>query len=316
MVSQLRKPTLRHFSLFLFLVPNSSGHPDFVDTERSDVLDNRSSSVVAHGLLLALSVLLITLLYLTASCVLRTHRHLGTVDSVLAVEHIGAVHVDFGCIHVLDHVLLYLSVVVKHRQGVCQVLGLILFFLVVPANLLLNLVYLSLDVVKTPLLTFLHLNHHFLDLLKLLETVGLHLFELLLLRHQHVQACLVWLPEECVLHHFAALSVWVIGLKTCLSVLNPVRVEPTLWLSLNGLLLVCDVVGGLFLRVLHLSEGDVICHLLSLLSFLDARLQGLGKDGRLPYGTGLKLLVVVVPFEPRLRLLRLDAETHVVELRH
>ena len=112
MVSQLRKPTLCHFSLFLFLVSYSSSHPDFVDTKRSNVLDDRRSSVVAHGLLLALAMLLIALLYLTASGVLCTHRNLGTVDSVLAVENIGAVHVDFSCVDVLDHVLLNLSVVV------------------------------------------------------------------------------------------------------------------------------------------------------------------------------------------------------------
>lgn len=74
-----------------------------------------------------------------------------------------------------------------------------LIFLMVLVYLLLHRIDLSLNVVEGPLLRLLHLNHHLLDLLELLETVSLHLLKLLLLRHQHVQSSFL-LAKEGVLY--------------------------------------------------------------------------------------------------------------------
>ena len=80
-----------------------------------------------------------------------------------------------------------------------------LIFLMVLVYLLLHCIDLSLDVVEGPLLRLLHLNHHFLDLLELLETVSLHLLKLLLLRHQHVQSSFL-LAKEGVLYYSAVVA--------------------------------------------------------------------------------------------------------------
>ena len=82
---------------------------------------------------------------------------------------------------------------------------LFLLFLVVRVQLLLHWLYLRLYVVEGPLLWLLHLNHHFLDLLELLETVSLHLLKLLLLRHQHVQSSFL-LAKEGVLYCSAVVA--------------------------------------------------------------------------------------------------------------
>ena len=63
----------------------------------------------------------------------------------------------------------------------CQILGVVLFLLVIIVNFLLNLVNLTLNIAKTPLLGLLHLHHHLLNLFELLETVSLHFLELFLL---------------------------------------------------------------------------------------------------------------------------------------
>jgi len=55
------------------------------------------------------------------------------------------------------------------------------------------------DISERPLLRFLHLDHHFLDLFKLLERVGLHWLKLLLLWNKHVQTCLLILSKESML---------------------------------------------------------------------------------------------------------------------
>jgi hypothetical protein len=88
---------------------------------------------------------------------------------------------------------------------VAQVLGIIQLLLVVVINLLLNLIYLSLDISERPLLRLLHLDHHLLDLLELLEGVSLHRLKLLLLRDKHVEAGLVITPKESMLDDFAIL---------------------------------------------------------------------------------------------------------------
>lgn len=99
----------------------------------------------------------------------------------MTVENICTVQVNARRVDVLDHVIPQLRVVVGHGQAVGEVVLLLLVFLVVLIDLLLHLADLGLDVVEGPLLRFLHLNHHLLDLLELLETVGLHLLQLLLL---------------------------------------------------------------------------------------------------------------------------------------
>ena len=76
-----------------------------------------------------------------------------------------------------------------------QILSHVLFFLMIYINFVLNIINLTLNVVEGPLLRLLHLNHHFLDLFELLETVGLHLLKLLLFLNKHAQAS-VFVTEE------------------------------------------------------------------------------------------------------------------------
>jgi hypothetical protein len=85
------------------------------------------------------------------------------------------------CVDVLDHVLPYLRVVVEHRHGVSHVPSVVLLLVRIGVHFFLDFVDLPLNVVETPLLRFLHLNHHLLDLFELLETVRLHLLKLFLL---------------------------------------------------------------------------------------------------------------------------------------
>lgn len=63
-----------------------------------------------------------------------------------------------------------------------------MFFLHVLVDRALDRVDFSLDLVEAPLLRFLHLDHHFLNLFELLETVCLHFFKLFLLVYKHLQA--------------------------------------------------------------------------------------------------------------------------------
>ena len=76
-----------------------------------------------------------------------------------------------------------------------------------------------LDIVERPLLGFLHLDHHLLDLLKLLEAVGLHFLELLLFRDKHIQA-------------FAGLLTTIFGLEK--PIFSPLRD------AMQGMKIFCD----------------------------------------------------------------------------
>ena len=70
--------------------------------------------------------------------------------------------------------------------------------------LIFNIVDLCLNIIERPLLAFLHLNHHFLNLFELLETIGLHFFKLFLFRYEHIKSCLI-ISKEGMLNHFIAL---------------------------------------------------------------------------------------------------------------
>jgi hypothetical protein len=162
------------------------------------VLRQDSLAAATNCLLTALASCWITLLHRWAGIILLTKRHLGAVDSILAIEDIGAVHVDWSGIYCPNHVIFNLRIERGHRQTVRQILSVIHFFAVVLINFLLDLVDLSLDVTKRPLLGLLHLDHHLLNLLELLETVCLHLFQLFLLLNQHIQACFLIISKKCV----------------------------------------------------------------------------------------------------------------------
>jgi len=99
----------------------------------------------------------------------------------LTVKHIRAIQVDSGRIHIFNHIIFDLAVIVEHRQAVSHVLLYSLVFFGVFVHLCLNFIDFRLNVVEGPLLRFLHLDHHFLDLFELLEGVGLHLLKGLLL---------------------------------------------------------------------------------------------------------------------------------------
>ena len=66
-----------------------------------------------------------------------------------------------------------------------HVLREVLLLLAVLIYFLLDFINLTLNVVETPLLRLLHLNHHLLDLLELLEAIRLHFLQLLLLCDEH-----------------------------------------------------------------------------------------------------------------------------------
>jgi hypothetical protein len=184
-VSQLSKLHPGSLTLLGFLVTNCSCHSNFLHAQVGDILHYLSAFVVTDKVCLALSSLLVALIYVTARSILVAHGHLATVVSVLAVKEVGAVHIECGCVHVFDQVLFHLCVVVQHGQGMSHVLSEVLLFLAVLIYFLLNFIDLALDVVETPLLRLLHLNHHLLNLFELLEAVSLHFLQLLLFCHQH-----------------------------------------------------------------------------------------------------------------------------------
>jgi len=90
----------------------------------------------------------------------------------------------------------------------------------------LDIINLRLHIIKRPLLWLLHLNHHSLDLFELLETVSLHLFELLLLWYEQMKAhgrCRIigrvydLMFKECMLNLLAWWSCWITDTLLCSS---------------------------------------------------------------------------------------------------
>jgi len=132
-------------------------------------------------LLSAVATSLVTFFNLGACVIFLANRHLCAVNSVLAVEYVRTIEVNLRRIDVLDHIASKLREIIRHSQRVAQVLSIIQLLLVVFINLLLNLIYLRLDISERPLLGLLHLDHHLLDLLELLERISLHRLKLFLL---------------------------------------------------------------------------------------------------------------------------------------
>jgi len=92
-------------------------------------------------------------------------------------------------------------------------------------HLILNIIYFNLNIIEWPLLRLLHLNHHLLNLLKLLEIICLHFFNLFLLRYQHVQTILIF-PKILMLY-----SILTWRLQTWFWILNPAFVKFILLLN-------------------------------------------------------------------------------------
>jgi len=210
-LSKLRKTHLCYFTLLGLLVTDGTSHSKFIDAEVGDILHNRCSSVVAHALFLAPSVFLITLLNVAACIVLLAYAYFTTILSILAVKDIRTVHCNSGGVDIFNHILFYLRVVIKHGHRMRHVLGIVLLLLAVGVNFSLYLINLSLNVIETPLLGFLHLNHHLFDLFELLEAVGGHLLELLLFGDKHVKARLITLPKECMFNNFSSILGSLLG---------------------------------------------------------------------------------------------------------
>lgn len=165
----------------------------------------------------------------------------------------------FGSIaHLLHHIVFQLLIidVVSHRQTVRKVLSIIHLSFMMQINLLLNLVYLRLNVVETPLLTLLHLDHHLLDLFELLETVGLHLLELLLFLDQHLETFLVF-AEEGVLGQLAVLG-FCLDCHAGLSIFSKALVELVLWEDDLLLRLLSDVSHIPFGLISELNVTDLV----------------------------------------------------------
>lgn len=153
----------------------------------------------------------------------------------------------------------------------------VLLFLAIVIHFVLNLIYLTLNVVEAPLLRLLHLNHHLLNLFELLEAICLHFFKLFLLCNKHSQT--ITLPKKCMLNNSSAVlnCLGVVNFKARVHVMHPVLVKVvklSTILALSYLLLrllvsSCDYV--LLLHVLlllgisYLSVCNVSYHLLSLL---------------------------------------------------
>ena len=172
-------------------------------SHRSSILNDLSPSCFAHFLLSAVATSLVTFFNLGACVIFLANRHLCAVNSVLAVENVRAIKVNLRRIDVLDHIASKLRKIIRHSQWVAQVLRIIQLLLVVVINLLLNLIYLRLDISERPLLGLLHLDHHLLDLLELLERISLHRLKLFLLWDKHVETSLIVVTKESMLDEFA-----------------------------------------------------------------------------------------------------------------
>ena len=135
----------------------------------------------AHLLSSAFLCGLVTLLNQTASIILFTYRNLSAVDAILTVHSVRAVETSgFGSrkeLLRLVHIRLDCcrsAQTVDHSvklRGHLLPLTLILLFILL--HLLLQILDLRLNIAEGPLLRLLHLNHHFLNLFKLLEIVSL-----------------------------------------------------------------------------------------------------------------------------------------------
>jgi len=69
-------------------------------------------------LLCAVAVVLAALLYGGTSVIFLANRHFCAVDTILAVEDVGAIHVHIGRVYVFNHVTAKFLEVVGHRQRV------------------------------------------------------------------------------------------------------------------------------------------------------------------------------------------------------
>ena len=140
------------------------------------ILSEYRLPTTAKSLFSAFASFMIAFIENRACVILLTHRDLWAIGSILTIENIGAIHVDRGGINIFNHIIPQFLVVRSHSHTMSQILSVIQFFFMITVNFLLNLVYLCLNIAKTPLLTFLHLDHHFLNLIELLKAISLHFF--------------------------------------------------------------------------------------------------------------------------------------------
>lgn len=121
---------------------------------------------------------------------------------------------------------------ISHCKSLSQIQCWSLFFLVIlflscryisnwflnPLLRIFDIINLSLNIAEGPLLTLLHLNHHFLNLFKLLETIWLHFFKLLLFRNKHIKPNF-FISKESMLDHFIVLIF--LKLDSCFCIFIP-----------------------------------------------------------------------------------------------
>lgn len=158
---------------------------------------------------------LVTFLNQAACIILSTNRYLCTVRPILTVHLIRTIH-SFYLLR-LEQLLCRCSWCCLIRPcdshieanffKLCLKISLpSLLVLPISFHLLFKILNLYLDIVEWPLLWFLHLDHHLLNLLELLEIVSLHLLDLFLLRDQHIHS--KWLLaliviEKCLFNFFS-----------------------------------------------------------------------------------------------------------------
>ena len=224
-----------------------------INVQTSYVLHDACSSVLADLLLRTSTSFGITLFNQRTSIILSTQTDLSTVCTILAIEDICAVKLYLGWVNILDHVLLDLRVIVQHGKAMCHIACQVLFFLFVCVYGALNWVNFSLNIIKGPLLGLLHLNHHLLDLLELLEAVGLHLFKLFLFVDEHLKTWVIMLPKESMLHYSS--PILFNHRETSVCVLNPVLVKIFNFLTVCLNLFILRWV----LHLLSLRVSHVVC---------------------------------------------------------
>lgn len=138
------------------------------------ILNQRSRTFLADFLFFTFASLVITSLYFRTCIILSTDRDLSTVYSILAVKHIGAIQIDIGCIDIFNHIWSKFLIIIRHGQWLWKIVLLIFLLFMIFIHLFLHWINLSLYIIERPLLRLLHLNHHLLDLFKLLEAIRLH----------------------------------------------------------------------------------------------------------------------------------------------